>query len=182
MNLPNYLTLLRILLCAAFVTSLIYYTPERAYFACAALALFVTACVTDAVDGFLARRFNQKTALGSALDPIADKLLLLSGFVSLSYLTNLPEAMRIPPWVTITVITRDVLITIGAGALFLSTGKLKIEPLFVGKLTTVSQMLALFLCLVSAPEAARTAALAGCVGLTVLSGAFYVRMAGRMLG
>ena len=169
------------LLSAAFVTSLIYYAPERAYFARAALALFITACVTDAVDGFLARRFNLKTALGSVLDPIADKLLLLSGFISLSYLTNLPEAMRIPPWVTITVITRDMLIAIGAGALFLSAGKFKVEPLFVGKLTTVSQMLAVFLSLVSAPEAVRMAALAGCTGLTVLSGVFYVRMAGRML-
>src|SRR3989338_5453632 len=114
MNLANNLSILRIILIPLFVTSLIYTPVHPGFFQSLSVLLFVLACLTDAVDGYVARRFNQKTQLGSYIDPIADKLLLVSGFLALSFMGHLPEAMRIPAWVTASVITRDVVILMGS--------------------------------------------------------------------
>src|SRR5262249_52154705 len=121
MNLANNLTILRILLVPVFILSLIYYSPENSFCLSLSAGAFFVACLTDALDGYIARRLNQKTTLGSYIDPIADKLLLLSGFVSLTFMPNLPSSMRIPAWVTLTVITRDLLIILGSVLIFLTT-------------------------------------------------------------
>lgn len=181
MNLANNLTVLRILLVPVFVGSLVYYSPERQALRLAAAALFLAACATDALDGYLARKLNQKTELGSTIDPIADKLLLLSGFLSLSFMGHLPEAMRIPAWVTLAVISRDGLILIGSVVIFITTGRLKTTPLFIGKATTVLQMLTLFACLVSTPPGIRSGLFLAVFVLTLASGLSYIRMGSRLL-
>jgi len=88
LSIPNYLTLLRIILTPVFITSLISYSPEKEYLRYWALAIFALAGLTDALDGILARVLRQKTALGEILDPLADKLLLLSGYISLLFVDS----------------------------------------------------------------------------------------------
>ena len=116
------------------------------------LGIFLLACLTDAVDGYVARKMGQKTVLGSYIDPIADKLLLLTGFLSLSFMGHLPPSMKIPAWVTISVVARDILIFIGSAMIFVIQGSLKAEPIFVGKITTVFQMSTLWVALIAAPK------------------------------
>lgn len=180
MNLANRLTMLRILLVPSFIVSLLYYTPERHYFYFVALGTFFIACLTDGLDGYLAKKMNEKTEFGAYMDPLADKLLLLSGFLSLSLMSHLPEAMRAPAWVTIPIITRDVVILVGSLIVFMATGTLKARPLFIGKLTTVTQMITLSLSLLMAPFFIREIFNFLTVGLTVWSGGLYMRMGGRM--
>ena len=181
MNLATQITVLRILLTPLFVTLLLYYGPGRERLHYYAFAVFAAACLSDAVDGYLARKLDQKTVLGSYLDPVADKLLLLSGFLSLSFMSQLPPAIRIPAWVTIPVLTRDIIILIGSAMIFLTTGKLTAEPLFIGKVTTFCQMAALFVALLATTEAVRMAFFTATVALTVASGIGYLRMGGRLL-
>ncbi len=181
MNLANHLTVLRILLVPVFLGCLLYYSPERSYFIYAGATVFVLACLTDAVDGYIARRFDQQTVLGSYIDPIADKLLLLGGFLSLSFMTHLPLSVRIPAWVTIPVVTRDFVILIGSTMIFLTKGNLKAEPLVIGKITTFFQMLTLLGALFSGPVFLQTLLFISTVIFTVLSGIQYLRMGGRLL-
>lgn|SRR3989338_8449640 len=181
MNLPNNISLFRILLVPVFVILLSYHSPERHFFHSAGVFVFLVACATDGADGYLARKLQQKTTLGSYLDPIADKLLLLSGFFSLSLMPNLPASMHIPAWVAIPVIARDIIILIGSTMIFLLTGGLKVEPLFIGKITTVFQMLTLFFSLIVAPEPVRVTLFICTLLLTILSGARYIQMGERLL-
>ena len=181
MNPANRLTVLRIVLTPVFIAALVYYSPERSYFYFVSLTAFLLACLTDGLDGFIARKYNQKTVLGSYMDPIADKLLLVSGFLSLSFMNHLPDTMRIPAWFTILVIARDGIILMGSIMIFLTTGHLKAEPLYIGKITTVLQMAALFLSLMSAPEQFKLIIFLITGALTLASGIQYIRMGGKML-
>lgn len=132
MNWANRVTLLRIILIPFFVGALIYQHLDRA------LWIFALAVVTDAIDGYIARVHSQKTTLGSFLDPLADKLLLTTAFISLAVMEGLP--VRLPPWIPLIVITRDVIILLGAALIHMNTGELTIRPSFWGKLTTCLQM------------------------------------------
>lgn len=181
MNIPNNISLFRVILAPVFVILLSYYSPEKNFFHFASIGVFLVACATDGIDGYLARRLGQKTTLGSYLDPIADKLLLMSGFLSLSLMNNLPPSMRIPAWVAIPVIARDIIILIGSTMVFLLTGSLKAQPLLIGKITTVFQMLTLLFSLTAAPETMRLVLFVSTVALTVLSGAWYIQMGKRLL-
>lgn len=180
MNIANHLSLIRILLAPVFVGALLYYESSPLFY-WLGLATFIVACVTDAVDGYLAKKLNQRTVLGSYIDPIADKLLLVSGFLSLSLIEHLPPAMRIPGWVTIPVITRDVVILLGATAVFITTGSFKAEPLYIGKVTTFFQMLTLLISLSMAPAPLRLVLFTATVILTLLSGIFYIRVGNKIL-
>ena len=117
-----------------------------------ALFVFFFAGVSDGVDGFLARRFNQQSELGTILDPIADKLLMTTAFV----ITSLPHIfppmrhLPVPFWVTISVIGRDVLIIAVAAAIFVITGFRGFRPSWLGKASTVVQILAVLLVLIAA--------------------------------
>ena len=175
-NLANNITVGRILLVPAFILSLLYYAPGKEYLRMTAVFIFLAACLSDAVDGYIARKFDQKTVLGSYIDPIADKLLLSSGFLSLSFMQNLPEAMRIPGWLTISVISRDVIIIIGSTLIFLATGSLKAAPLFVGKITTVLQMATLCAVLLEIPQPLIRAFFFMTVFFTLISGLLYIRV------
>lgn len=127
-NLPNTLTLLRILLTPLFAIFLIKHLLSLA------LLVFAVAAVSDGMDGLVARLFRQKTTLGAYLDPAADKLLLITAFVTLAI------QGLIPSWLAVIVITRDVLILFGI-ALFIVTGReFQPVPSILSKITTVAQL------------------------------------------
>jgi cardiolipin synthase len=128
MNIPNLLTLLRIILVPLIVILLI----QRSFVK--ALIVFIAAALSDALDGFLARILNQQTVLGAYLDPIADKALLASSFVTLSVLHI------IPGWLAVIVISRDVIILLGISVLSIMSISVKILPTFISKITTALQL------------------------------------------
>jgi cardiolipin synthase len=129
LNLPNTLTVARIVLIPLFVTAVVYLRYDYA------LYLFVVAGLTDMFDGLIARLKNQKTLLGNFLDPLADKFLLVTSFVLFS-LYGL-----IPTWLTITIISRDIIVITGWVVLYLLTHTAKVEPSMMGKLAITFQLL-----------------------------------------
>jgi len=137
-TLPNVLTIIRMVLIPVFVSMLFY---QRFVWA---LMIFVIAGITDGLDGLFARRFRQQSQLGRILDPIADKLMLVTSFVVLSmrgvFPTPLPRHLPIPFWVTITVLSRDVFILIGAAAINIVSGFRNFRPSFPGKVSTAVQI------------------------------------------
>ena len=128
-TLANQLTLLRMLLIPAFVLLVVY-----GYFGWA-LTVFIVAGATDALDGLIARLAHQKTDLGAWLDPAADKLLLVAAFVVLT-LPNLGLVNRIPIWLTILVISRDVGIVLTVAIVSLALGPRTFKPSLLGKAAT----------------------------------------------
>jgi cardiolipin synthase (CMP-forming) len=139
MTLPNYLSLLRIFLVPVFFIFLTYYDVEHPYFRVWALSIFLLASLTDALDGFIARRFKMKTPLGTFLDPLADKLLLLTAFLGIQF----AEAFTLKPplWIVIIIVFRDIFILGGLVAVFMTTRYRSITPNLIGKTTTLFQMM-----------------------------------------
>src|SRR5678809_512912 len=135
---PNLLTVFRMVLIPVFVSLLFYQKFVLA------LSIFVLAGVTDGLDGLLARRFDQRSQLGTILDPIADKLMLVTAFVVLSMRTvfpqPLPSHLPVPFWVTVAVISRDVFILVGAAAINIVTGFRGFRPSMLGKINTTVQI------------------------------------------
>ena len=142
---PNILTVIRMALIPVFVGALYY---QRFGWA---LAVFVVAGVTDGLDGLFARRFNQYSPLGQILDPIADKLLLVTSFVTLSSQAIIPKTnhLPVPFWVTAAVISRDVFIVVGAAAINIVTGFRNFRPSWLGKANTVVQITAIVIILLA---------------------------------
>ena len=181
---PNLLTVFRMVLIPVFVSLLFY---QRFILA---LAIFVLAGVTDGLDGLLARRFNQKSQLGTILDPIADKLMLVTAFVVLSmrsvFPQPLPTHLPVPFWVTVAVISRDVFILVGAAAINIVTGFRGFRPSMLGKINTTVQIFAITAIIFAAsvpygsgwylPTIYTTV-----FGLAVLSGAHYVFFVSKLV-
>jgi len=170
LSIPNYLTLFRILLTPVFFITLVSYTPEKEGIRLIALAIFVVAALTDALDGLLARYLKQRTALGQMLDPLADKILLVSAYIGLLFVSTLP--FRPPLWITITIIFRDLILLFGFLTLNFAAVKIEVQPNIWGKLTTVSQMLLLCFILLEWPVAIPLAFLT--VAFTIASGIIYI--------
>ncbi len=105
-----------------------------------AVGAFETTAISDAVVGYIARHYHQISELGKILDPLADKLLLVSGIVVLSF-NNAPYLRQIPLWLTGTIIGRDLLLAIGAVVIRAVVGKISVRPRMTGKIATVFQML-----------------------------------------
>ncbi|MFQ5892759.1 MAG: CDP-diacylglycerol--glycerol-3-phosphate 3-phosphatidyltransferase [Nitrospinota bacterium] len=166
MNLPNLITLSRILVVPIFATLLIYGLAGWA------LGVFILTATTDAIDGYLARARKQRTPLGTVLDPLADKLLLTIAFITLAYLRILPA------WLAILVVSRDVIIVFGALLLHLISGRLQVVPTSMGKATTTTQVVTIsFGLLVNLTGWGRWALWAcgwATAVLTVLSGVQYI--------
>lgn len=142
MTTANKVTILRILLIPFFVVELIYYVRSgNEVHRLAAVLCFAVAAILDGVDGYIARRYHQISELGKILDPLADKLLLVSGIVLLSF-DNAPYLAQMPLWLTGAIIGRDLLLGIGAVVISLVVGKVNVRPRITGKLATVFQMLA----------------------------------------
>jgi len=152
MTTANKITLVRILMIPAFVTMAIYYgqSIQRGqpleWQRFTAILLFLIASVSDGLDGYVARRYNQRSSLGVVLDPLADKGLLLSGIITLS-ISNWsevdPEYGRFPAWFPVLVITRDAVILLGTAVLYFLVGRVKVRPSWTGKVATVLQMTAI---------------------------------------
>jgi len=142
MTTANKVTIGRILLVPFFIVAVIYYVKSGLeLYRWLAIACFGVAALSDALDGFIARHFKQWSELGTVLDPLADKLLLVSGVVLLS-MHNEPYLEPIPIWLTITILSRDVLLLIGFTLIHLVAGGMKTRPHFTGKIATVLQMAA----------------------------------------
>jgi cardiolipin synthase len=152
MTTANKITVVRILMIPAFVTMAIYYGESikrgdplewQRY---AAIIIFIVAAVSDGLDGYVARRYNQRSTLGVYLDPIADKGLLLSGIITLSisnWSESAPGYGRFPAWFPVLVISRDAVILVGTMILYLLNGKVHVKPNWTGKVATVLQMIAI---------------------------------------
>jgi len=166
-DIPNLITALRILLVAPFLWLLL----EERYGP--ALALFVIAGVSDALDGFLAKYYGWTSELGGLLDPIADKLLLLGAILALGWLSELPV------WLVALVIGRDLLIVGGALAYHLLVERLRAAPLLISKLNTLTQLVLVCAIIVHyglmpLPEAGLNTLIYLTALTTVWSGAAYV--------
>lgn len=177
MNPPNYLTLLRIVIVPFFLSAVIYTGPEHPTARFWALGLFLLATFTDALDGFLARRFAWQTELGTFLDPFADKLLLLCGFVGIACSSDFP--MSPPLWAVVIIVFRDLLIMGGLVIIFFTTGRITVRPNFLGKTTTFFQMLTIGFVLLQWPGAAFVWGTA--ILFTVLSACVYTMRGIRLL-
>jgi cardiolipin synthase (CMP-forming) len=127
----NQLTLLRMLLIPAFVILVVYGHLGWA------LVVFATAGITDGLDGLIARRSGQKTSLGAWLDPMADKLLLVTTFIVLT-LPGLGLANRLPIWLTVLIISRDVVIVLTVAIISLAIGPRTFRPTIFGKVATAT--------------------------------------------
>jgi cardiolipin synthase len=129
MGLANWLTVLRIVLIPVFVSLMVYRRPGWG------LAVFLLAALTDLLDGYVARHRGLQSRLGAFLDPMADKMLLTAAFVTLTYVRALP------PWITIVVISRDVILVVGTVLIHLLGGRIHPRPTWAGKAATFFQIL-----------------------------------------
>jgi cardiolipin synthase len=166
MNLPNALTILRILLIPFFVGFLIYGHYGWA------LSTLILAGVTDILDGVIARLANQRTKLGAYLDPLADKLLLTSAFVTLGILH------LVPVWVAIVILSRDLIIVAGTLLLYVTETPIEVAPTVLGKGATLTQLsylaLALLYIYLDLDTRQLMPLLAVMLALTTTSGLHYV--------
>ena len=174
-TLANQITLVRILLIPVFVVFAVYYSASLRdgapveWLHWAAIAAFVVAAASDGLDGWIARRFNQRSALGVVLDPIADKGLLLTAIITLSLY---PWSAGLPIWFPILVIARDAVILVGCGVLKFLTGEVEVRPSALGKIATALQMAAVAWILLQIPHEKWVVWAAGL--FTLASGIGYV--------
>ncbi len=187
LTIPNLLSLLRMALVPVFIIAVRYGEPKKA------LLIFLAAGITDALDGFIARIAKQQSLLGTYLDPIADKLLLTSAWVVLA-IPNLAQSAPVPLWVTILVISRDLLIVVVALVLYLALGVRKFPPTVISKVTTVVQVATVVVVLIAGIAAKETARFAVALdfladffiyltaALTLASGLYYVYRSSSLVG
>lgn len=164
-NLPNILTIIRILLLPFFTAAIIYNNYQYA------LLIFIIASITDIFDGILARLKKQTTEFGRILDPVADKFLLITSFILLSIYG------LIPTWLTIIIISRDLIVVTGCLILYFVTHKLKVEPSIFGKIANALQFLLIGLTLLSINIERSFVPLSflfTVAGLTTISGLHYI--------
>lgn len=178
LTVANQLTLLRMLLIPALVILVIYGLNGWA------LVVFVAAGVTDALDGLLARWREEPTSLGALLDPMADKLLLISTFVVLT-LPELDLPNRFPVWLTVLVISRDMIIVVTVAVVNLAIGRRTFPPSMLGKLATLIYILTVALTLLcnwlGQASVVVDVAIYAALAITLVSGLHYIVHAARVL-
>ena len=186
-TLPNLVTIARMVLVPPFIMLVVSNRPGWA------LAVFATAGISDALDGFVARRFGQRSELGAFLDPVADKLLVTAALVVLSipdHPASFPHFVllnRFPILLTILTISRDVFIVLIALVIHLATGLTRFPPTVCGKITTVVQVVTVCVILLyNHLQIRSTAVVPGLVYLTLavtlLSGFHYILHGARLAG
>ena len=190
MTTANKITVVRILMIPVFVTLAIYYGESiqeghpQDWMRFTAIIVFLLAALSDGLDGYVARRYNQRSALGVILDPIADKGLLLSGIITLS-ISNWsqvdPAYGKFPAWFPVLVITRDVVILLGSALVHVMNGTMRVVPRWTGKVATVLQMAAIawVMLQIKIPPLIYVVWAAGF--FTLVSGIIYVRDGVRQL-
>jgi cardiolipin synthase (CMP-forming) len=136
----NKITIVRILLVPFFVAQVVYYlTDGNEIHRLVAIIAFGLASLSDGLDGYIARRFNQRSELGAILDPLADKLLLVSSVVLLSF-HNQRYLTPLPMWLTMVILSRDALLMLGMVVIHFVCGRVRVRPHFISKIATVLQM------------------------------------------
>ena len=181
MTTANKVTISRILLVPFFIVAVIYYVKTGVeLYRWLAIACFGVAAISDAIDGFIARHFNQWSELGTVLDPLADKLLLVSGIVLLS-LHNEPYLLPIPIWLTVAILSRDVFLLLGYVVIHFLAGGMKVKPHWLGKVATVLQMAAVLWALFKLDPRAHYWICVGTGVSTGLSGLIYLFVFMRLL-
>jgi cardiolipin synthase len=179
LTVANQLTLLRMLLIPAFIVLIV--EGELGW----ALAVFAIAGVTDALDGVIARRWGKKTTLGAWLDPMADKLMLVSAFVVLT-LPNLGLANKLPLWLTALVISRDVCIVITVAIINLAIGRRTFRPSIFGKIATATYIVTVTMAMLFNYLGYHSPIVDLCVfaslAITLFSGFHYIWHASRIMG
>ncbi|MFH1269516.1 MAG: CDP-alcohol phosphatidyltransferase family protein [Candidatus Omnitrophota bacterium] len=171
MNFANKISTFRILSVPFFIASLIYYSADREYLRFVALGIFILGVISDAVDGYIARKSKQYSKAGLVLDPLGDKLLLMSAFI---FLTLKGEfILRFPLGVTLIVVSRDVILLLGALVIYIVRQDINISPTRWGKLTTTFQMSSVIAVLLQLPFSPILWWVA--VFFTLISGIDYVR-------
>ena len=162
MNLPNALSIFRLFLTIFFILSIHYQKYNTA------LILFTVQAISDLLDGFLARIMKEKTYLGSILDPLADKVMLVSSYIVLS------ANSIIPVWVTLTVLLRDIILSSGFFILYKLSSKTRPSPTIISKITTLFQMGTVVYVLWSGTRVYGDYFFYATVVLTVVSGCQYI--------
>lgn len=178
LTVANQLTLLRMLLIPAFVLLVVY--GEIGW----ALAVLFVAGVTDALDGLIARRTGQKTTLGAWLDPMADKLLLTSAFIVLT-VPGTPLVNRIPLWLTILIISRDIAIVLTVTIVNLAIGRRTFKPSIWGKAATAIYIVTTLVFMIANYLRVQSPIVTACVyaalAITVVSSLHYIAHAARII-
>lgn len=174
LTLATQITIIRIVCIPIFLVALV---EERERLA---LWLFTFCILTDALDGALARLRHERTALGAFLDPLADKILILSGFATVAW------QARIPTWPVVAIFGRDLIVFLGWVLIYILTADTTVSPRLLGKATTICQMLCLWLILAGIfkrheGKGLETALILTTI-ITTLSGLDYVREGSRRLG
>jgi CDP-diacylglycerol--glycerol-3-phosphate 3-phosphatidyltransferase len=146
-TLANKITLLRVALIPVFLVLISAYSREREWLRSLALGVYAVAAISDILDGYLARRWNQRSLFGARLDPLADKLIVNLGFVFLAaneqFAIPAPQGGTIalvPLWFPVVILSRDIIIVMGAYTINEFFGPVKIKPRWSGKVTTMFQM------------------------------------------
>lgn len=177
MTLANVITLFRIALIPCFITAALYYAhgvkhgEPLEWHRWLAVIFYTVATITDGIDGFVARRMHQQTRLGSILDPLADKALLLSALVLLSF--NPGDAFeQLPLWFPIVIVSRDVVVVIGVAIVFMMGRGFDVRPHWIGKVATLLQMITIGVILIKLPYSFVFVWSAGIT--TMISGIIYV--------
>jgi cardiolipin synthase len=172
-TIPNGITLLRLALTPFFVLAVLEANHRLA------LGIFIVAGISDALDGLLARLLGMRSLLGSYLDPIADKTLLVTAYVVLTL--PIPGSVTVPLWLTVMALSRDFLIVLVALLLYLGAGVREFPPSVWGKWTTFFHIVTVAAVLVANVTAVPERALLACfyitMAFTVISGADYIRRA-----
>ncbi len=137
----NKVTIGRILLVPFFIATVLYISPAREYLRWVALGLFLTAVISDVIDGYIARTRHQKTLAGAILDPLADKILLISAFICIFIKRAQFPDISFPLWFVVAIISRDCILLLGSAIIQLNTGKLNIAANRSGKATAFLQII-----------------------------------------
>jgi len=173
MTTANKVTIARMLFVPLFVVQIILYvnTGNEGH-RLAAIVCFAIAALGDAVDGYIARHYNQRSELGAILDPLADKFLLVSGLVILSLDTR-QRLAQIPWWLAVIVTTRELILLAGMAAIYRAHGKFTARPRLPGKAATVLQMAVVLWALLNFPAGPLPFLTAAAGLFTVVSGLLY---------
>jgi CDP-diacylglycerol--glycerol-3-phosphate 3-phosphatidyltransferase len=181
MTTANKITIFRILLVPFFIVQVLYYVGGGGeWHRFLALLAFAVAALSDGVDGYIARRYQQRSELGAILDPLADKLLLVSGIVLLS-LHHEEYLPHLPLWLTTTVLSRDVLLVLGAVVIHYIGGKVVVRPHLSGKIATVLQMTCVLWALLKLDLGWLRVWTIGATVFTAVSGVIYIYAGVRQL-
>ncbi|MBI2422081.1 MAG: CDP-alcohol phosphatidyltransferase family protein [Candidatus Hydrogenedentes bacterium] len=141
MTLANRITFARVFAIPVFCLIIYWYSPEREWLRHAALGIYVAAAISDFLDGYIARNYDQRSELGVRLDPLADKLIINLGFVFIA--ANIHFDPPVPQWFPVLILIRDIIIVMGSYLINQYFGPVRIQPRLLGKVTTAVQLSAM---------------------------------------